>query len=115
LFILALPILFGFLAGTVWQNKGGNFWLLFVVGFFLPVIGLLIAFLATPGGGSSQSAIAIVKVLDKDRRPIGQGTHTGYTAAGEPIIEVPSNIYPGAAYAEDLHGPINDVMFKNGR
>lgn len=67
LFVAALPVLFGFLAGAVWQNKGGNFWLLFLVGLFLPVIGLLIAFLATPGGGSGQSAMSIVKVLDKDR------------------------------------------------
>ena len=42
--------------------------MLFVVGFFLPVIGLLIAFLATPSSGQP---ISIVKVTSPEGRGSG--------------------------------------------
>lgn len=42
----AIPIFFGFLTGFVGARKGSSFFIWFLVGFILPVIGLVAAILS---------------------------------------------------------------------
>jgi uncharacterized membrane protein YeaQ/YmgE (transglycosylase-associated protein family) len=52
---LLIGVLFGLVASNVWSKKGGSSGAGFALGFFLGVIGLVIAFLATPSTGPSGS------------------------------------------------------------
>lgn len=46
--LLAIATIGGFLSGAIAGSRGLGFWTYFVIGFLLPIIGLLIALTATP-------------------------------------------------------------------
>jgi hypothetical protein len=46
--VLWFLIPLGVVLGEVWRSKGGNFWLLFLVGVVAPVVGVLIVLLGSP-------------------------------------------------------------------
>jgi hypothetical protein len=52
-FVVFLVFACGLASGFIWQNKGGNFALGFVLGLFLGLIGLIIVAVAQPGGSRS--------------------------------------------------------------
>jgi hypothetical protein len=110
--VVLLVVGFGIASGLIWQSKGGNFAIGFLLGFFLGLIGLIIVLVVRPSGARSPDAPA----LNPDRSAI-TWTHTGahylmgYTlspaaygiwdrgASGSPILRYPYT-EPGKAEAE---------------
>lgn len=62
---------FGLACGFIWQSKGGNFALGFLLGLFLGLIGLIIVAVAQPGGNRSAFPAA------GTTQPAITWTHTG--------------------------------------
>lgn len=52
-----------------------------------------------------------IRVLDHRRRFLAFGFKRGFTLDRERIVEVNKEVFGLAAYAEDLSGPIRDVVF----
>ena len=97
---------FGLAGSSIWKKKGGSPGVGFALGFFLGLIGLLIAALATPSGGGRTSAVSGQTTASTSRPSIawmrsGQRYMLGFmveppmyaiwdrTAPGPPTIRFP--------------------------